>query len=131
MLHGGTGGHITPGIAIGTMLKNCGHEVIFVGTEGGMEKDLVPKAGFDIKFIHASGLTAGLVHKINAIKNLNKGTTDCKNLIKEIKPDMCIGTGGYVTAPLMFAAIDNKIPTLIHESNALPRKNYKAYVRQS
>lgn len=112
------------------MLKNYGHEVIFVGTEGGMEKDLVPKAGFKIKFIHASGLTSGLIHKINAINNLNKGTTDCKNFIKEIKPDMCIGTGGYVTAPLMFAALSNKVPTLIHESNALPRQDYQTNVSQ-
>ena len=51
---GGTGGHITPGIAIATALKQDGHEVVFIGTEGGMEKDLVPKAGFEIKFIHAS-----------------------------------------------------------------------------
>ena len=60
---GGTGGHITPGLAIGTMLKNDGHEVIFIGTEQGMEKDLVPKAGFDIKYIHASGLVAGIRRK--------------------------------------------------------------------
>ena len=51
---GGTGGHITPGIAIASALKQDGHEVIFVGTESGMERDLIPKAGFDIKFIHAS-----------------------------------------------------------------------------
>ncbi len=51
---GGTGGHITPGLAIGTMLKKQGHTVLFVGTEKGLETDLVPKAGFDLRFIHAS-----------------------------------------------------------------------------
>ena len=125
MLLGGTGGHITPGLAIGTMLKNEGHEVIFIGTEYGMEKDLIPKAGFDLKYIHASGLVAGILGKIKAMINLKKGITDCKKIIKEEKPDMCIGTGGYVTAPLMIAAKQLKIHTLIHESNALPGKTTK------
>ena len=125
MLLGGTGGHITPGLAIGTMLKNEGHEVVFIGTEYGMEKDLIPKAGFDLKYIHASGLVAGILGKIKAMINLKKGITDCKKIIKEEKPDMCIGTGGYVTAPLMIAAKQLNIHTLIHESNALPGKTTK------
>jgi UDP-N-acetylglucosamine--N-acetylmuramyl-(pentapeptide) pyrophosphoryl-undecaprenol N-acetylglucosamine transferase len=124
---GGTGGHITPGISIATALKNDGHEIIFIGTENGMEKDLVPKAGFDIKYIHASGLKSGIKNKIQAIKDLFDGIKDCKKIIDEEKPDMCIGTGGYVTAPLIMAARRLKIHTLIHESNALPRKNYETY----
>lgn len=125
MAAGGTGGHITPGIAIATMLKNNGHEVIFIGTENGLETDLVPKAGFDIKYIHALGLKSGIMNKLKAIRALNKGINECKNLISEEKPDMVIGTGGYVTAPLMIAGISKKIPTMIHESNALPGKTTK------
>ena len=119
---GGTGGHITPGIAIAKALKENGEEVIFIGTENGMEKDLVPNAGFDIKYIHASGLKSGLVNKLKAINDLNKGIKECIKIIEEEKPDMCIGTGGYVTATLLMAANKIKIPSLIHESNALPGK---------
>jgi len=119
---GGTGGHITPGISIASALKEDGHDVIFIGTEKGMEKDLIPKAGFEIKYIHASGLTSGFINKVKAVNNLNKGISECLEIINDEKPDMCIGTGGYVTAPLMLAANKLKIPTLIHESNALPGK---------
>ena len=122
---GGTGGHITPGLAIGTMLKNEGHEVLFVGTERGMEKDLIPKAGFEIKYIHASGLVSGIKGKIEAFKNLKLGTKECEELIDAVKPNMCIGTGGYVTAPLMIAANKKKVHAMIHESNALPGKTTK------
>ena len=127
---GGTGGHITPGIAIATMLKNEGHEVIFVGTENGLETDLVPKAGFEIKYIHAKGLKGGIINKIKALIELKKGINDCKEIIEKELPDMVIGTGGYVTAPLMIAGIDKKTPTMIHESNALPGKTTKWLSKQ-
>ncbi len=120
---GGTGGHINPGIAIGSMLKDRGDEVKFIGTEKGLEKDLVPKAGFDILYIHAQGLYRGLSLKnIETIMTLKKGIDECKKIINDEKPDLVIGTGGYVTAPLMIAAIKEKIPSMIHESNALPGK---------
>ncbi len=127
---GGTGGHITPGLAIGTMLKNEGHEVIFIGTEKGLEKDLIPKAGFEIKYIHASGFVSDFQGKLEALDNLNKGVVDCLKIIDVEKPNMCIGTGGYVTAPLMLAALRKKVPTLIHESNALPGKTTKLVSRR-
>ncbi len=120
---GGTGGHINPGIAIANMLKENGHEVIFVGTDKGMENDLVPKAGYELRHISAQGLTRGFSSKnIGTIFELFKGIKECKALIDEIKPELLIGTGGYVTAPLMIAGIRKKIPTMIHESNALPGK---------
>ncbi len=106
-------------------LKNDGHDVIFIGTEHGMEKDLIPKAGFEIKFIHASGLNSGITSKIKAIHNLNKGVVECMNIIRDEAPNLVIGTGGYVTAPLIMAGINLKIPTVIHESNALPGKTTK------
>jgi len=127
---GGTGGHITPGIAIATMLQQEGHEVIFVGTEKGLEVDLVPKAGFELKFIHAAGLKGGIVNNMKAIFALQKGIGECKKIIKEYKPDMVIGTGGYVTAPLLIAGAALKIPTMIHESNALPGKTTKWLAKQ-
>ena len=125
MAAGGTGGHITPGIAIATMLRNKGHEVVFVGTDKGLETDLVPKAGFKLKMIHAVGLKGGIVNNAKALIELGKGINECKKLIKEEKADMVIGTGGYVTAPLIIAGINLKVPTMIHESNALPGKTTK------
>lgn len=120
---GGTGGHINPGLAIGDMLVKRGDNVKFVGTDRGLEKDLVPNAGFDIEFIHAEGLHRGLsIKNIKTLINLKKGIEDCFEIIENEKPDLVIGTGGYVTAPLMIAAIKRKIPTMIHESNALPGK---------
>lgn len=120
---GGTGGHINPGIAIANMLVNRGDEVKFIGTASGMEKDLIPKAGFDIEYIHAEGIHRGFSLKnFRTILNLKKGINDCKKIIEKEKPDLVIGTGGYVTAPLMIAGLKMKIPTMIHESNALPGK---------
>lgn len=120
---GGTGGHITPGVAIANKLKELGHDVKFLGTSTGMEVDLVPKAGYELKIIRAKGLHRGFSLKnIKTIKSLFDGILDVKKIIDEEKPDMVIGTGGYVTAPAIMAAIQKKIPTMIHESNALPGK---------
>ena len=120
---GGTGGHINPGIAIANMLKEKGFDIIFVGTDKGMENDLVPKAGYELRHISAMGLNRGFSLKnINTTFSLLKGIRDCKKIIEEEKPDILIGTGGYVTAPLMIAGTSKKIPTMIHESNALPGK---------
>lgn len=120
---GGTGGHITPGVAIANALKDAGHDILFVGTRLGMEVDLVPKAGYKIEFIHAKGLKKGSIFKnFDAICELNKGVSEVKKIIKNENIDIVIGTGGYVTAPAILAAMKCKVPTFIHESNALPGK---------
>lgn len=88
-----------------------------------MENDLVPKAGYKLLHIHSKGLNRGFSLKnIGVIFTLSKGIKECKKIIKEEKPDLVIGTGGYVTAPLMIAGKSLNVPTLIHESNALPGK---------
>lgn len=120
---GGTGGHINPGIAIANMLKEEKHEIVFVGTKKGMEIDLVPKAGYRLRTIRASSMKRGFSFKnIKTFFDLIYGISDAKKVLKEEKPDLVIGTGGYVTAPIMIAASKSKIPTIIHESNALPGK---------
>lgn len=88
-----------------------------------MEVDLVPKAGYELKIIRAKGLYRGFSLKnILSIKSLLDGISDVKKIIANEKPDIIIGTGGYVTAPAIIAAIQKKIPNMIHESNALPGK---------
>lgn len=128
---GGTGGHINPGIAIANMLKEKGFDVVFIGTEKGLETDLIPKAGYEIKLIHAAGLKRKITFEnIKVLLTMKKGIEECKKIIDEEKPDIVIGTGGYVTAPVMSAAIKKKIPTMIHESNALPGKTTKLFAKK-
>ncbi len=120
---GGTAGHINPAIAIANYIKEKepNSEFLFVGTERGLEKTLVPKCGYDIKFIDVMGLRRSLsVENIKVFINYVKSTGVAKHIIKEFKPDVVIGTGGYVCAPVVKAAASLKIPTLIHEQNVFP-----------
>lgn len=108
------------------MLKKNNVKIKFVGTAQGIENDLIPKAGYELEVIHASGLKKGpSLKNVKTIYNLYKGIKDCDKIIEKEKPDILIGTGGYVTAPLIIAGIKKNIPTLIHESNALPGKTTK------
>ena len=119
----GTGGHINPGIAIANRIKkdnkNC--QITFIGTNRGLENDLVPKAGYDLKTIEAYGINRKI--NIQNIKNMFKtlkGYKDTKKIVKELKPDIVIGTGGYICGPVLKAAQSLNIPTVLHESNAFP-----------
>lgn len=119
----GTGGHINPGIAIANKIKEKqpNSEIIFIGTPRGLENDLVPRAGYKLVTIDAHGISRKVtVDNIkNAIKTL-KSISKVKKVIKEFKPDIVIGTGGYICGPVMFSAHSKKIPTMLHESNAFP-----------
>lgn len=120
---GGTAGHINPALAIANYIKkqDSDAEILFIGTETGMEKKLVTREGYPMKFIDVSGFNRKI--SFETVKVLFKALSayrDSKKIIKEFKPDMVIGTGGYVCAPVMFAAVKYKIPSLIHEQNVYP-----------
>ncbi len=120
---GGTGGHINPGIAIAKEIKahEPEAEILFVGTENGLEGKLVPREGFDIKFIEVKGFRRKLsVDTFKTAGKLLKSFGSIKRIFKEFKPDAVIGTGGYVCGPVVFSAAVKKIPTVIHEQNAFP-----------
>ena len=120
---GGTAGHINPAIAIANYIKEKekDSEFLFVGTERGLEKNLVPKCGYDIKFINVMGLRRSLsLENVKVLINYIKSMSAARTIIKEFKPDVVIGTGGYVCAPVVKAAAALKIPTLIHEQNVFP-----------
>lgn len=120
---GGTAGHINPAIAIANYIKEKepNSEFLFVGTHRGLEKTLVPKCGYDIKFIDVMGLRRSLsAENIKVFINYIKSMRDARRIIKEFKPDVVVGTGGYVCAPVVKAAAALKIPTLIHEQNVFP-----------
>ncbi|MEA4989075.1 MAG: undecaprenyldiphospho-muramoylpentapeptide beta-N-acetylglucosaminyltransferase [Anaerovorax sp.] len=123
MTGGGTGGHIYPAIAIADKIKrrNPDAEIIFVGTRHGMEKELVPKNGYEIQFITVSGFHRKKIWKnVKTIMDFAKGNREAKQILKEFKPDIVIGTGGYVCGPLVRAAHKYGIKTYIHEQNAFP-----------
>lgn len=119
---GGTAGHINPAVAIANYIKQKENlEVLFVGTEEGMEKELVPKNGYKINFIKIHGFERKF--SFGNIKNLFEifgSIRQSRKIIKDFKPDIVIGTGGYVTGPVLFAAAKMGIPTIVHESNAYP-----------
>lgn len=123
MTGGGTGGHIYPAIAIADKIKrkHPEAEILFIGTARGMEKDLVPNNGYPIKFITVSGFNRKKLWKnIKTTVDLLKGNRQAKKIIDEFKPDIVIGTGGYVCGPVVRAAHKKGIKTFIHEQNALP-----------
>ena len=117
---GGTGGHIFPALSIADKLKelNPESEILFVGAEGRMEMEKVPAAGYRIVGLPVSGLQRKLTMSNLALPfKVIKSVSMAKKLIREFKPDIAIGVGGYASAPLLWAATRMGIPTLIQEQN--------------
>ena len=120
---GGTAGHINPGLAIAKYIKNRvkDADIVFVGTKKGLENKLVPREGFKLELIKVRGFKRQFsVDTMKAVGDLFVGIHEAKNIIRSYNPDLVIGTGGYVCGPVLFVARLFKIPTLIHESNAIP-----------
>lgn len=120
---GGTSGHVNPALAIAnTIKKNIpDSEIIYVGTKRGIENKLAPREGYKVYHVEVQGIKRSL--SLSNIKSLYLAVTSpikAKKIIKEFKPDVVIGTGGYVCWPVMKAASDMKIPTVLHESNSIP-----------
>ena len=124
---GGTAGHINPALGVAERLRELmpDSEFMFVGAEGRMECDLVPREGFPIKTVKITNIRRGLSlemikHNIATAKNVLAATKQAKQIIKEFQPDVAVGTGGYVCYPVLKAAAAMGIPTAVHESNAVP-----------
>ncbi|MBC7911707.1 MAG: undecaprenyldiphospho-muramoylpentapeptide beta-N-acetylglucosaminyltransferase [Pyrinomonadaceae bacterium] len=120
---GGTGGHIYPGIAVAKEIlrRDAESEVRFVGTARGLEKRLVPEAGFELSLIESAGLkNVGLAGKLRGLWLLPKSFLAARSLIKEFRPDVVVGAGGYVSGPVLLMAALMRVPTLVMDSNALP-----------
>lgn len=130
----GTGGHINPGIAIANKIKeeDKNSEIIFIGTDRGLENDLVPRAGYELKTIDAYGLSKKLtIENIKKMIKTLKGYGEAKKIITEFNPDIVIGTGGYICGATITAAHKLKIPTMLHESNAFPGKAVTMLARKT
>ncbi len=130
----GTAGHINPGIAIANKIKqeDKSSKIIFIGTTRGLENDLVPRAGYELKTIEAYGLSKKLsIENLKRMYQTFKGFGEAKKIIKEFKPDIVIGTGGYICGATITAAHNLKIPTMLHESNAFPGKAVKMLAKKT
>lgn len=131
---GGTAGHINPAIAIANYIRQrCPEcEILFVGTRGGLEKKLVPKAGYDIRYIEVKGLKRSLSpENFKVLAEYITSIRASKRILREFRPDAVIGTGGYVCAPVVRAASSMKIPTIIHEQNVFPGLAIKMLSRRA
>lgn len=118
---GGTGGHIYPAVTIGKALLEKGAELLFVGTQRGLEKQIVPREGFPIEFISVDYFPRRLSLRLfRSILTAGKGVREAWKLVKRFAPDACVGTGGYVAGPVVLAAALLGVPTVIQEQNALP-----------
>lgn len=119
---GGTGGHVLPALAIGRELRDhYAAQVHFVGTPRGMETRLVPAADFSLTVIEAGQLkNVSLATRVLTMAKLPRGTLACNRLLREIRPNIVIGVGGYASGPAMIAAILRGIPTMAFEPNAYP-----------
>ena len=124
---GGTAGHVNPAIAVAQLMaeKNPQIKILFVGAERGLEKDLIPKAGYEFRTVHISSFhrslkPAEIKHNLVSLYNMVRSPAEARAILKEFRPDAVIGTGGYASYPTVKAAAKMGIPTAVHESNAVP-----------
>ena len=124
---GGTGGHISPALAVANLLKERHPEanILFVGAEDGMETDLVPRAGFRLETVRISNFQrklspGGIVHNVKSLGYMIGSRRSADRIIREFQPDVIVGTGGYASYPMLRQGAKHQIPTALHESNAVP-----------
>ncbi|MBM7692361.1 UDP-N-acetylglucosamine--N-acetylmuramyl-(pentapeptide) pyrophosphoryl-undecaprenol N-acetylglucosamine transferase [Peribacillus deserti] len=120
---GGTGGHIYPALALIREIKkrNKKASFLYIGTENGLESSIVPRENIPFKSIHITGFKRKVsFENVKTVFRFLKGVKDSKKILREFKPDVVIGTGGYVCGPVVYAAAKLGIPTVIHEQNSVP-----------
>ena len=120
---GGTGGHIFPAISIAEeiMRRSDDNEVLFVGTNNGMEKELIPSLGFNLEIINSRGIIGkGFMYKIKSMISALNGIFSSFSILRSFQPDLVLGVGGYVSGPTVLSAYLSFIPTAICEQNTVP-----------
>lgn len=120
---GGTGGHIYPAIAIGQAIQKAwpNTEFLYVGTKKGLENKIVPVAGYKLITLDIMGWERKIsLQAVKAGWKAMRGLHQATRIIKDFKPHLVIGTGGYVCLPVVWAAARQGVPTLVHEQNAMP-----------
>ncbi|MCM2359179.1 MAG: undecaprenyldiphospho-muramoylpentapeptide beta-N-acetylglucosaminyltransferase [Geobacteraceae bacterium] len=120
---GGTGGHLFPGIAVAEefLAREGGNEVLFVGTERGIEARAVPASGYRLELISAAGIRGkGGLAQLKGACMMLYGYAQSRKILKEFRPDLVLGVGGYASLPMVLAARGMQIRRFIHEQNAIP-----------
>ena len=125
---GGTGGHIYPALAVLEKLKkeDKNLEVLYIGTKNRMESEIIPARGINYVGIEIYGFTKNILRDFKNVFLITKNYHKCLKLLKEFKPDLVLGFGGYVTYPVLKAAKKLKIKTFLHEQNSVVGKTNKA-----
>jgi UDP-N-acetylglucosamine--N-acetylmuramyl-(pentapeptide) pyrophosphoryl-undecaprenol N-acetylglucosamine transferase len=129
---GGTGGHLFPGIAVAEefLARNNDNEVLFVGTERGIEARVVPAAGYRLELVSAAGIRGkGILSQIKGALMILYGYSQSRIILKEFRPDLVLGVGGYASLPIVLASRGMLIPRFIHEQNAIPGMTNKLLAR--
>ena len=124
---GGTAGHINPALAVAGRLRELmpDSKFLFIGVNGKMEMELVPRAGYEIRGLDMTYIVRGhdlhaIMKNLETVRNVARSTREAKKIIRDFGPDAVIGTGGYICYPVLAAAHEEHIPTFVHESNAVP-----------
>ena len=124
---GGTGGHISPAIAVANLLRerHPDSSILFVGAEDGMEADLVPRAGFKLETVRISNFQrkptpSNLIYNLKSLSYMFSSRRTADRIIREFQPDVIVGTGGYASYPMLRQGAKRAIPTALHEANAVP-----------
>ena len=120
---GGTGGHLFPGIAVAEefLARDPSNEVLFIGTERGIEARAVPAAGYTVELISAAGIRGkGILSQLKGAAMMAYGYSQSRKILKRYRPDLVLGVGGYASLPMVLAARGMQIPRFIHEQNAIP-----------
>ncbi len=129
---GGTGGHLFPGIAVAEefLSRDRSNEVLFVGTERGIEARAVPAAGYRLELISAAGIRGkGGFSQIKGAAMMLYGYAQSRKILKKFRPDMVLGVGGYASLPMVLAARGMQIQRFIHEQNAIPGQTNRLLAR--
>lgn len=129
---GGTGGHLFPGMAVAEefLARDPSNEVLFVGTERGIEARAVPAAGYRIELITAAGIRGkGPFSQLKGAAMMLYGYALSRRILKSFRPDLVLGVGGYASLPMVLAAKGMQIPRYIHEQNAIPGMTNKLLAR--
>ena len=135
---GGTAGHINPAVALARMFQfrhpDC--QVLFAGADNGMERTLVPREGFQLRCVHVNTLHRAwkwrdIKHNVTTLATLPQAGRQARAILKEFRPDLVVGTGGYASYPVVSQAARQGIPTAIHESTAVPGLTTKLLARHA